>query len=405
MVGSGNGNLFQINTVTGAPASAVVGAAAGLSAGIVAPPIVDPTNGTTFVVDANDGVSAVIVEFDTTSLLNISEAQIGVGAAGSGNTTKVRLFEPAFSNNYFTDPSTGFIEVCGTGFGTDLTPWQYTFGFFGNTMLQDPLTAQQLSTTGGCTGATEFFNPYTLPIDAISATSITTNVLTVSASNTFTVGEQVLIQGTAETFLNGQTVTITSLIGAAPTYTGFTAAFTNPDYSKSSDTGTVSDPTLDEITATSVISDVLTVKTNNSFAVGQTVYLQGTAETFLNGQSVTVSSVTGGGPIFTGFTAGFTTADYANLADTGTATSGTDFFFFGLTGDCTEIGGAGASGFGCVVAQGINNGTTVTSTAYVDGGPSGIVVDNYSDASQASNIYLTSLLSNVAYKYTQEALQ
>jgi hypothetical protein len=58
-----------------------------------------------------------------------------------------------------------------------------------------------------------------------------------------------------------------------------------------------------------------------------------------------------------------------------------------------------------VVAQSINNGTTITSTAYVDGGPSGIIVDNYSDASQASNIYLTSLLSNIAYKYTQEALQ
>jgi hypothetical protein len=198
MVGNGNGNLYQINTVTGAVASAVVGAAPGKSSGIVAPPIVDPTNGTTFVVDANNGTSAVLVEFNTTTLVPTTKASIGEGAAGVGNTTNVRLFEPAFSNNYFNNPSTGFVEVCGTG-PADLTPWQYTFGFAGNTMNLAPTTSQQLSTTGGCTGSTEFFNPYTVPVDGISATSITSNVLTVSASNTFTIGEQVLIQGTAET--------------------------------------------------------------------------------------------------------------------------------------------------------------------------------------------------------------
>jgi hypothetical protein len=392
--------------VTGAVATAVVGVVAGKSSGIVAPPIVDPTNGTTFVVDANNGTvgaSAVLVEFNTTTLLRITTAPIGEGAAGE-TTTNVELFEPAFSNNYFTDPSTGFVEVCGTG-TADLTPWQYTFGFVANTMNNAPTTSQQLSTTGGCTGSTEFFNPYTVPVDAISATSITGNVLTVSASNTFTIGEHVLIQGTAEGFLNGKTVQVASLIGAGPIFTGFTASFINANYTQSPDTGTVSDPTLDKITATSVISDVLTVKTNNSFAIGQTVYLQGTKEPFLNGQSFTVASLVGAAPIYSGFNASLTIADYADLTDTGTATSGTDFFFFGLTADCTEIGGAGAVGVGCVVAQSINNGTTITSTAYVDGGPSGIIVDNYSNASQASNIYLTSLLSNIGYKYSQEALQ
>ena len=51
MVGSANANLYQINTSTGALGGPlVIGKKGGLSSGIVAAPIVDVTNGTTFVV-------------------------------------------------------------------------------------------------------------------------------------------------------------------------------------------------------------------------------------------------------------------------------------------------------------------------------------------------------------------
>jgi hypothetical protein len=83
---------------------------------------------------------------------------------------------------------------------------------------------------------------------------------------------------------------------------------------------------------------------------------------------------------------------------------GTDFFFFGLTGDCDTILGGGTSG-GCVVAIATHGLNTTYTTADVNGGPSGIVVDNYSIDAQASSIYLTSLTANTAFKFTQNGLQ
>src|SRR5208337_4471833 len=210
------------------------------------------------------------------------------------------------------------------------------------------------------------------------------DVLTVSTINNFTVGEQVYIQGTKESFLNGQSVIVTSLVGTPP-YGGFTANFTAADYTQNPDTGTVAP--LDTITATSVASNVLTVTTNTSnLTVGENVYIQGTAESFLNGQIVAITGLLGSGPLYTGFTANLAVVGYSNPSDTGTVSAGTDFFFFGLTGDCTFVSGGSAS-------------------AAVDGGPSGIVVDNYSTAAEASSIYLGSLSAATVYKFTQEGLQ
>ena len=78
---------------------------------------------------------------------------------------------------------------------------------------------------------------------------------------------------------------------------------------------------------------------------------------------------------------------------------GTDFFF-GLTQDCTAPG-TGATD-GCVVAR---SSDTVLTKATLTGGPSGIVVDNYSTAGQASSIYMMAKNVNTAYKFTQNGLQ
>lgn len=68
----------------------------------------------------------------------------------------------------------------------------------------------------------------------ITATSITSNVLTVTAANNYVTGNSVTLTGTAEGFLNGQTVTVVT-----STPTQFTAAFTHANYTNVSDTGSV----------------------------------------------------------------------------------------------------------------------------------------------------------------------
>lgn len=238
LVGSANGNLYQVDANTGALLVTVVGAAGKTSPGIIPPAVVDITNGTTFVVDANDGTSAVLVEFDTATLTQLAKARIGLGAS---TKTALTLGQPAFSNDYYNNPSTGQVRLCGTG-AADTTPWQYAFGFTGRTMNTLAAFSQQLltSTAAVCTNWTEFYNP--------------------------------------------------------------------------------------------------------------------------------------------------------NIG------GGTDFFFFGLTQDCT-----GTGTLGCVVAATTEGGPLVT--ANVDGGPSGIVIDNYSTAGQASSIYLSEENGSLAYKFTQNGLQ
>jgi hypothetical protein len=161
MVGSANGNLYQINISNGAIGQLAVGDLGKTTPGIIGAPTVDVTNGTTFVVTANDGVSAALVEVNTSTVLAHATAEIGEGSTAGATTPPVTLYEPAFSNNYYNEPSSGVISVCGTG-KTDTTPWQYTFGFTGTTMSETASTSLQLSkvATDRCTaGWTEFFNP------------------------------------------------------------------------------------------------------------------------------------------------------------------------------------------------------------------------------------------------------
>jgi hypothetical protein len=157
MVGNGNGRLYSINIATGAANSVAIGQFRALDAAVFAPPIVDVTNGTTFVVSPNDGTSAVLVEVDTATLTPLAKGRIGVGAASG---TDVKLYQPALDNNYFNNPGAGKIRLCGTG-AADATPWQYGFSFSGRIMNTTPVFSQQLlnSTTARCTGWTEFFNP------------------------------------------------------------------------------------------------------------------------------------------------------------------------------------------------------------------------------------------------------
>jgi hypothetical protein len=160
MVGSGNGKLYRVNISTGAVTSITIGGGT-VNQGILAPPIVDVTNGTTFVVVADDGTSgAFLVQLDTATLTVLAKAAIGIGAHNAARTA-VKLYQPALDNNYYNNPSTGKIRLCGTGTGTDISPWQYAFGFNGTVLNTTPVFKSQILnvTDATCTGWTEFFNP------------------------------------------------------------------------------------------------------------------------------------------------------------------------------------------------------------------------------------------------------
>src|SRR5271168_494211 len=116
-------------------------------------------------------------------------------------------------------------------------------------------------------------------IAAITNIAITTNVLTVTASNTFTAGAQVTLVGlTYATFLNGQTVTVTSSTG-----TTFTATFAHANF-----------PNTATITNVALTTNVVTITAANVFIPGQSVTLSGlTVATFLNGQTLVIATASG----------------------------------------------------------------------------------------------------------------
>ncbi|MFZ1917458.1 MAG: hypothetical protein WAU58_07790 [Terriglobales bacterium] len=160
LAGGRNGDLYEIDTSSGAVSVVIVGSHGAPGGGVVPPPIVDVTNGTTFAVSGNDGTSAVLVQADTVTLTQLAKARIGVG--GTSGTT-INIYQPALSNDYYTSPSSGAIYVCGTGTGTDTSPWAYSFGFTGRTMLTTAASTNHLVTSAAatCTSWTEFFNPNT----------------------------------------------------------------------------------------------------------------------------------------------------------------------------------------------------------------------------------------------------
>jgi hypothetical protein len=133
-------------------------------------------------------------------------------------------------NNEFGLTNPGASVVYTNPFGANLTPSNPI------TQVQDANGNYWLLTTYGTCGS---FNPFALNITETSMNG--SNVLTVTCANAVQVGQQVVLAGTAESFLNGQTVTVASVIGTSPNQTGFTATgVTHGSYTNASDTGTAS---------------------------------------------------------------------------------------------------------------------------------------------------------------------
>jgi hypothetical protein len=157
-IGDARGILWSVNADTPTNIKSLqVGLAGGTNSGILDAPLVDSTNGTLFAFSSNDGTSAVVAQADTATLAQLRKGRIGRGSSGG---TNVDIYDGAFNNNYFNNPSTGAIFLCGTG-ATDTTPWRYFFTFSGRIMNANPSSSQRIlnSTTSRCSPITEFFNP------------------------------------------------------------------------------------------------------------------------------------------------------------------------------------------------------------------------------------------------------
>lgn len=105
----------------------------------------------------------------------------------------------------------------------------------------------------------------------ITNIAITSDVLTVTAANTFQAGEVVTFAGlTTATFLNTGSVTILTASG-----TQFTASYTHGDYASASDTGTASIPLASYIAITNVGTNLGIQPTSTAGAAYWAAYADG----------------------------------------------------------------------------------------------------------------------------------
>jgi hypothetical protein len=156
--GDAQGFLYSVNSNTATINKRLaVGLNLARNPAIIDAPIVDASNGTVFATSSNDGTSAVLVQADTATLTQRARVPIGRGSSGG---TNINLYDGAFNNNYFTNPASGRMMVCGTG-ATDDTPWRYSFGFTGKNLNPGSVISAQIlnSTSSRCSPFSEFFNP------------------------------------------------------------------------------------------------------------------------------------------------------------------------------------------------------------------------------------------------------
>ena len=242
-----------------------------------------------------------------------------VTAAGTSGAT-VPTWNKTF-NGTTTDSGVTWTNI-GAGTVNAYAGYSYVYGF--RTVDGNLSTASPASIYTG-----PILN--SVPITPINITSwsCTSNVVTFTAANTLNAGQQVTLNGFANsTFFNGQTVEVSP---SGLSTTAFEVSFTTPDATTTSENGTASpvicaltgnsstNPECNStaaITNVSVSSNLVTVSCLNNFAPGISIGFSGlTNATFLNGQTLFVETATP-----TQFTAPMVTPDYTSLPDTGTVT-------------------------------------------------------------------------------------
>jgi hypothetical protein len=160
-VGDDSGTLFKVDPATGTVLASLVVGGGFPDGGLVDAPIVDNGNLTVFAFSADDGISGAVAVQADQNLVSLARAPVGASVF-AGLTPPVNIHTGTFDNNYFNDPTTGFLYVCGTN-DANTRPILYRFGFTAgapapmNTVNGGTL---QLAATAGveCSPLTEVFN-------------------------------------------------------------------------------------------------------------------------------------------------------------------------------------------------------------------------------------------------------
>ena len=222
--------------------------------------------------------------------------------------TRFRMFTTAAE-----DSSHVYVSMCDAGAIADVTTVTNTISQ--GTNAPDTLVADIVSPFGACSGGS---CSSTAPITSFS---ITSNVVTFQAQNSFVAGQKLQISGLSTgTYLNGQTLTV---LPTGLSSTQFASNFTHPDVSSTADLGTAQSVQVANITGFSINSNVITFRAVNTFTAGTRVSIAGLSSSTavtdaLNGQTLTVIAT---GLSATQFECVLTTStpNVGSTPDTGTA--------------------------------------------------------------------------------------
>jgi hypothetical protein len=220
-----------------------------------------------------------------------------------GNTVNTGSYNIATSSPYLVQPEDIFWQANdGSSIAAYMIPAQF---FTGQTVTVKNVGAGTLTL-------------HPKPVSAtITNLALTSNVVTITASNNFTAGDVVILTGLTTTpALNGTPLTInaTSLSSSS-----FQAALTHANISSGSETGLAYDGNYCQIGAITNVaenaSNVVTLTISNNFANSTSVTISGvTTATWLNGQTVTLTSQSS---TSIQFTDGSSHGTYASAPDTG----------------------------------------------------------------------------------------
>ena len=235
-------------------------------------------------------------------------ASCSPAATYAPGTTRFRMFATAAA-----DSSHVYVSSCDAGAIADINTTTNTISTGSNS--PDTLVTDIPSPFAACSGAN------CGKVASITAFSITSNVVTFQAANSFLAGQQVTISGlttSAGSQLDALTLTVLAT-GLSGTQFECNLATSQPDIPLTSDSGTAAASAVAFITGFSITSNVVTFQAVNSFVTGQRVVISGlssSAGAVLNGQTLTVLAT---GLSGTQFECSFSSANVSLTSDTGTA--------------------------------------------------------------------------------------
>jgi hypothetical protein len=199
-VGDSSGNLYM---VSGAGVQATLSVGSVANGGVRGGPIVDSTNSVGYVVTACSGGNSALTQFAFTTATMVKTASAGLDTSGAGCTVPgVPMYDPTPDGRYYhlgigsaTAANNG--EIIAAASATDGQRIS-TFQFVSSAM-QTPAEATPEIGSGASviSPLTEFFNNtfITSSMSSVQATAGSPGVVTVTAHNSLSPGDVVLISG------------------------------------------------------------------------------------------------------------------------------------------------------------------------------------------------------------------